>query len=36
MSYILAHDLGTLGNKANLFHETGERVASHFEAYPVA
>lgn len=36
MSYILAHDLGTTGNKANLFDETGALVASHLESYPVA
>lgn len=35
MSYILAHDLGTSGTKANLFDETGALVAGHFESYPV-
>ncbi|MBI4671173.1 MAG: xylulokinase [Chloroflexi bacterium] len=36
MQYLLAHDLGTTGNKANLFDETGRLVAGQFEAYPVA
>ena len=36
MPFVLAHDLGTTGNKANLFDETGKLVASHFETYPVA
>ena len=35
MKYILAHDLGTSGNKANLFDETGRLVATHLESYPV-
>lgn len=35
MAYILAHDLGTTGNKANLFDEEGRLCASHLEAYPV-
>lgn len=32
-SYLLAHDLGTTGNKAALFDETGKLIASAFEAY---
>ena len=33
-SYILAHDLGTTGNKATLFDAgTGEAVAAAFRAY---
>jgi xylulokinase len=35
MSLLLAHDLGTTGNKASLFDETGQRLASHTEPYPV-
>jgi xylulokinase len=36
-TYILAHDLGTTGNKATLFDtETGTAVASAFEPYPTA
>jgi xylulokinase len=35
MALILAHDLGTTGNKANLFDETGTLVASHLEGYGV-
>lgn len=35
MRYILAHDLGTTGNKANLFDEQGHWVAGHLEPYPV-
>ena len=35
MAYILAHDLGTTGNKANLFDETGTLIASHTEHYAV-
>ena len=36
-SHILAHDLGTTGNKATLFDtETGAVVASVFEAYGAA
>jgi len=31
--FILAHDLGTTGNKATLFDETGECVASSFSGY---
>lgn len=33
-AYLLAHDLGTTGNKATLFDETGRMVASAFEEYP--
>jgi xylulokinase len=33
---ILAHDLGTTGNKANLFDETGALIASHTEHYDVS
>ena len=37
MTYILAHDLGTTGNKATLFDaETGVPAASAFEAYHTA
>ncbi len=36
MSYILAHDLGTTGNKANLFDEGGALIASHTEHYEVS
>jgi len=32
--YILAHDLGTTGNKATLYDETGRLHASTFAAYP--
>ncbi len=32
-SYLLAHDLGTTGNKATLFDETGKLIANAFEAY---
>lgn len=32
--YILAHDLGTSGNKATLFDESGKLVASRTAAYP--
>ena len=32
--YILAHDLGTSGNKATLFDESGLLVASRTAAYP--
>jgi len=32
-SYILAHDLGTTGNKATLFDENGTLVATAFEGY---
>lgn len=35
MPYILAHDLGTTGNKANLFDEEGRLCASHLESYTV-
>jgi len=34
MSYILAHDLGTSGNKATLYSEEGAQVASATIAYP--
>lgn len=36
MAYILAHDLGTTGNKANLFDEDGRLIASHLEPYGVS
>lgn len=36
MTYILAHDLGTTGNKANLFDEAGALIASHTEHYEVS
>jgi xylulokinase len=32
-NYILAHDLGTSGNKATLFSETGEMIGSHVSSY---
>ncbi len=35
MAYILAHDLGTTGNKANLFDGEGRLCASHLENYSV-
>ncbi len=35
MSFILAHDLGTTGNKANLFDDQGQLIASHTEQYAV-
>ena len=35
-SYILAHDLGTTGNKASLFDREGQVVGSAFAAYPTA
>jgi xylulokinase len=35
-NYILAHDLGTTGNKANLFDERGQPVASAFAGYETA
>ena len=35
MPYILAHDLGTTGNKATLFDDQGRLIASHTEHYPV-
>ncbi len=31
--YILAHDLGTTGNKATLYDSTGKLVASSFHSY---
>ncbi len=33
MKYILAHDLGTSGNKATLFDQTGKMVANYTESY---
>ena len=36
MPFILAHDLGTTGNKATLFDDAGNLSASHLENYPVA
>jgi len=33
-SYLLAHDLGTTGNKATLFDESGQMIASALETYP--
>jgi xylulokinase len=33
MEYVLAHDLGTSGNKATLFSSSGELVASSFTGY---
>lgn len=33
MQYILAHDLGTTGNKATLFNERGKPVTTAFESY---
>lgn len=35
-AYLLAHDLGTTGNKATLFDERGKLVASAFEGYPTS
>ena len=35
-SYILAHDLGTSGNKATLFDADGHLVGSAFAAYTTA
>ena len=35
MSYLLAHDLGTTGNKASLFDRSGQLCASHLETYRV-
>jgi xylulokinase len=32
--YLLAHDLGTSGNKATLYSEDGKLIASHTTAYP--
>src|SRR5574342_4386 len=34
--YILAHDLGTTGNKATLFGDEGQLVASTFSGYETA
>lgn len=31
--YILAHDLGTSGNKATLFHESGKLIDSYISSY---
>ena len=36
MPYLLAHDLGTTGNKASLFDEAGRLVASHLAPYTVS
>jgi xylulokinase len=36
MRYILAHDLGTTGNKATLYDEHGHLVKSSFIPYPTA
>ena len=36
MPLILAHDLGTTGNKATLFDERGNLVASHLASYPIS
>jgi xylulokinase len=36
MPFILAHDLGTTGNKATLFDDAGNLIASHLENYSVA
>jgi xylulokinase len=33
-AYILAHDLGTTGDKATLFSSEGKLLASEFSAYP--
>lgn len=35
MAFVLAHDLGTSGNKASLFDEAGQLIASCTETYPV-
>ncbi|PID58094.1 xylulokinase [candidate division KSB3 bacterium] len=32
--YLLAHDLGTTGNKATLYSSNGEKIASDFYGYP--
>ena len=32
--YLLAHDLGTSGNKATLYADDGRLIASHTVAYP--
>ena len=34
-AYILAHDLGTSGNKATLFSESGEMIGSRLHGYEV-
>ncbi len=36
MSYLLAHDLGTTGNKATLFDESGRLIASQLVPYSVS
>jgi len=36
MPFILAHDLGTTGDKATLFDDAGNLVLSHLENYSVA
>jgi xylulokinase len=36
MAFVLAHDLGTTGNKATLFDADGQLVASHAEPYAVS
>jgi len=36
MSYLLAHDLGTTGNKATLFDDNGRLVANHLAPYSVS
>ncbi len=36
MPFILAHDLGTTGNKATLFDDRGNLVASHLASYSVS
>lgn len=36
MPYLLAHDLGTTGNKATLFDESGRLIASHLAPYSVS
>ncbi len=35
MRYLLAHDIGTSGDKATLFTEEGQAIASHLEPYPL-
>ncbi len=36
MAFVLAHDLGTTGNKASLFDSSGFLIAAHLENYSVA
>lgn len=36
MTYILAHDLGTSGNKATIFSKEGELIASYVATYDTA